>query len=126
MTPDPVLEGLITAGAFAIAADRYEEETGDTELAALMRIPGLEWQLVDGKPGLKLAATLIDAERWAWWETACGRYDFGHVCLAHKVEPPPMPRTPLTTLLQNVGLGNDLAPRLYQLYREAVKRACVL
>ena len=35
MTPDPVLEGLIAAGVFTIAADRYEEETGAVGVEAV-------------------------------------------------------------------------------------------
>lgn len=53
MPTDPTLEALIVGGHFVIAADRYEEETGDVELAALMRIDGLEWELANGVPALK-------------------------------------------------------------------------
>ncbi len=68
MTTDPTLEGLMAGGHFVIAADRYEEQTGDSELAALMRIDGLKWELVDGVPVLKMAAQLtdIDEGRFVW------------------------------------------------------------
>ncbi len=126
MTIDPVLEALIAAAAFVIAADRYEEETGDTELAALMRIPGLEWELVDGVPGLKVVAAFVDGERWAWWTLTSGVHAFGTVYLQHEVTPEPVENTPVLQLLRETGFSQSLAPRLYQLYREAVERECVL
>ena len=36
MPTDPTLESLIAGGHYAVAADRYEEQTGDSELAALI------------------------------------------------------------------------------------------
>ena len=112
------------SGAFAIAADRYEEETGDTELAALMRIPGIEWELVEGTPGLRMTVAFTDDARWFWWTLHCGPYDFGTV--GDNLEPEDIVFLPIFKLLDNSDLGEELAPRLYQLYREAVERECVL
>ena len=124
MNPDPVLEGLVAAGAFAIAADRYEEETDDTELAALMRIPGLEWELVDGKPGLKVVFTYNEIARNFWWDVRCGGRELGTI-LGSRF-PELMKKASVRRMLQDAGYGIALAPRLYQLCREAVDRTSLM
>jgi hypothetical protein len=132
MPTDPMLESLIAAGHYAIAADRYEEQTGDAELAALMRIDGLEWELVNGVPALRMKAEHIDFnDRFFWWRLHCGRYDFGTVDDNYGLDPPDaddLPRslndTPITAILDVAGLPENLTERLYRLYREAVAREC--
>ena len=121
--PDPTLEALMAGGHFAIAADRYEEQTGDAELAALMRIDGLEWELVDGVPALR-----IQADRRAYiqnhhqWYLQCGRYDFGNVYSF--TGPQPIVQTPIVRILSKAGYGTRLIDRFHQLYCEAVTRVC--
>lgn len=132
MPTDETLESLIAGGHFAIAADRYEEQTGDTELAALMRIDGLDWELVDGVPALRMKAKHTSVEdRFYWWHLHSGRYDFGTVDDNAGIDPYlpeelPLPygSTPIAAILVEAGLPDSLADRLYRLYCEAVWREC--
>jgi hypothetical protein len=130
MSPDPTLEALMAGGHFPIAADRYEEQTGDSELAALMRIDGLEWELVDGEPGLNFQVTL-NPDLIYWWDLVCGTADFDIVVDDHReqvrherLKPRRLEDTPIHKLLAESGLGPQFAERFYRLYLEAVHRVC--
>lgn len=128
MSPDPTLEALIAGGHFAIAADRYEEQTGDSELAALMRIDGLEWELVEGVPALQMEAQFceITEHDFNWW-LQCGTFDFGNVAFEPFVgiqRPSPLATTPIPLILRSVGLGSKYEEPFYALFVEAVARVC--
>ena len=128
MTPDPTLEALIAGGHYAIAADRYEEETGDAELAALMRIDGLEWELVNGVPTLRMEIeSMYDDGRCCWWNIRCGKFDFGTVPSAPLDgvrDSIPLTDTPIPSILASAGLATRFTERLYSVYKDAVSQVC--
>lgn len=133
MPTDPTLQSLIAEGHYAIAADRYEEQTGDSELAALMRIEGLEWDMVDGVPALLIKTKFHDvgAGRFMWWHLHCRGVDFGTVDVLYGPDYEVLPRkpiaaekTPIARILAEARYGPELATRFYQLYCDAVDRVC--
>lgn len=124
MSPDPTLEALIAGGHFAIAADRYVEQTGDSELAALMRIDGLKWELVNGVPALKTTAEYHEIAKNIWWTVSCGKHSLGTVFFGSR--PEPLVDTRLSQILAEHLLGQSLADRFYQLFCAAVPIECEL
>jgi hypothetical protein len=124
MTTDPTLEALIAGGHYAIAADRYEEQTGDAELAALMRIDGLEWELVGGIPALRATAEPHETARSPWWIIWCGKHSLGTVYFGP--EPEPLWQTRLRFILAEYCYGQQLADRFYELFCAAVPKECEL
>ncbi len=109
MDADPTLAGLIAAGQFAIAADRYEELTGDTLLATLMRIDGLEWELVDGSPELLIKLVYHENARNMWWTGTCGRHKLGSGTWVDPIEPDGIQEIGVYAVLQTAGYVGDLA-----------------
>ena len=124
MPPDPTLEALMAGGHYVVAADRYEEQTGDAELAALMRIDGLEWELVDGVPALRTTAEYHETVRTPWWIIWCGKHSLGEVVFGPT--PAPLAKTRLPLILAESGYGQSLADRFYQLFCDAVPKECEL
>lgn len=128
MPTDPTLESLIAAGHFAVAADRYEELTGDSELAALMRIDGLEWELEKGVPVLRMSVQFKSTANYiSWWHIRCGRFDFGTVSYQPTKSvhlPRLLAETALPLILAASGYGARLTDRFYRAYNEAVVRVC--
>lgn len=118
MTTDKTLEALMAGGHFAIAADRHEEQTGDSELAALMRIDGLAWELVDGVPALKTTAEYHEFAKNIWWTVSCGKHPLGTVLFGPR--PEPLADTRLLLILAENRYGQALADRFYQLFCAAV------
>ena len=124
MTTDPTLEALMAGGHFAIAADHYEEQTGDSDLAALMRIDGMEWELVNGVPALKTTAEYHETARSPWWIVSCGKHPLGTVYFGPRPEPLTEARLPL--ILAEHRYEQSLADRFYQLFCSAVPIECEL
>lgn len=126
MPADPTLEALIAGGHYAIAADRYEEETGDAELAALMRIDGLEWELVNGMPVLLMTTEFKNTTNHiSWWHIRCGRFDFGSASYEPTMRihlPRLLAETAIPSILAASGYGTWLTDRFYQAYNAAVVR----
>jgi hypothetical protein len=126
--PDTVLMALIADAQYLIAADRYEEITGDSTLAAIMRIEGLEWELIAGKPAFKMIATQGDHEKLVWWDLQCGQWDFDWVTFTAFPDEQPKPRNegPIHQLMQKLGMTEEQCDCFYRLYCDAVERECSL
>lgn len=92
-----------------------------------MRIDGLEWELVNGVPALRMEAKVVDIEDgWIWWwHHHCGKFDFGSVMYASddgNPQPYPQAETPILSILASGGLGSRYQERFYTLYKDAVVR----
>ena len=124
MEPDPTLTTLIVAGYYPVAADWYEERTGDTELATLLRIDGLVWEMDGGEPSLTLDLAYWEIARNGWWTGWCGTHQLGGGTLvgggASLCEPNPLGESGVIDVLRAAGFGDrpagdPLVKRFYDL-----------